>query len=60
MDAEEALQQVEAMDHESLARLWRFGRPGDMRLQGRAGDRLQERLHELGGIPPAMSKRLGW
>lgn len=56
----ERLAKIEVMSHEELARLWRFAPVGDPLMQESCGARVEERLKEFGGIPPELSKRLGW
>jgi hypothetical protein len=54
------MEQINAADHYTLARWWRFGAPGSV-CHDAEGDRLQERLFkEFGGITPEISKSLGW
>jgi hypothetical protein len=52
--------QVEDADHERLARWFRFLPSGDTEEQLRVQDRIGERFKELGGMTPAMSKKIGF
>lgn len=52
--------QIDGMDREDLARMWRFAKSGAPLLQGEAGDYFKKRFGELGGFSPEISKRIGW
>jgi len=55
------LDEVNAMSHTELARLWRFADSSNPRVQGEVGSRLKDRLFkEFGGFTPAISKAIGW
>jgi len=54
-------EKIKNMSHLELARLWRFGKSGDPRLQGENGDLVKTRLfNEYGGFTPEISKEIGW
>lgn len=53
--------EIDKMSHEELARLWRFGKSEDKKLQGEAGEYTRDRLFKhFGGFNPTLSKRIGW
>ena len=52
------LAEVESADHEQLCRWWRF--LPSMRVGDPVSDRLVQRLKDLGGMTPEISKRIGW
>lgn len=66
------MEQVEAMSHYDLARMWRFqGSPGQDAVgqpdfQVKLGEQLKiqkramERFEEMGGWNPSLSKQVGW
>lgn len=54
------IQEVEQMDREAVCHAWRFLRGPMSEEEIRTINRLAERLKELGGFTPAISKRLGW
>lgn len=53
-------EQIESADHEQLARWFRFLPEAFTRTQLAIVTRICERLRELGGMTPEMSKRIGW
>lgn len=58
---EDQRNQIDAMTHMELARLWRHGRSEDPLLQGDAGLHVKHRLFtELGGFTVEVSKAIGW
>lgn len=58
---DEHLAIINDMTHEELCFTWRFAPIGSPLVQGRAGDRLRERLfEEMGGFTPEISKKIGW
>lgn len=54
------IEQVENADHEQLAGWYRFFSCGDTPEQKKICDRIAERLKELGGMTPALEKRIGY
>lgn len=52
--------QVETADLEQLARWFRFLPSGDTREQQKIQDRIGERFKALGGMTPALSKKIGF
>jgi hypothetical protein len=56
------MEEVERADREQLCRWWRFLRSADVhsREEMMIQDRYQERYREVGGMTPAISKRIGW
>lgn len=63
---DKALKEVEAMDHLTMARLWRFGTGPDnteiyFRNDYPVVHAFKKRFFEkLGGFTPEISKQLGW
>ena len=53
------MEQVEKATHEQLARWYRFLPSGDTKEQQKIQDRIAERFKELGGMNPALSKKIG-
>lgn len=51
---------IDDMDHEALARFWRFAPIGHPLIIGEAGDYLAARFSKLGGMTTELSKRIGW
>lgn len=51
---------IDSMSQEQMAAKWRFAPIGDPMFQGEAGDYFTERFKSIGGMTPAISKRLGW
>ena len=54
------LEQVEKASHEQLARWYRFLPSGDTRDQQKILDRVSERFKKLGGMTPALEKKIGF
>ena len=50
---------IDKMTHEQLAHSYRFAPSGDPLWQGPVGDYAMARFKELGGMTPALSKRIG-
>ena len=53
---------VNTMDHETMARLWRFS-PAENPIFSKAYpiyDHFIKRFNEFGGWTPELSKRIGW
>ena len=57
---EEEKAEIDAMSREELCSLWRFARIGDAFWLGERGAYASNRLAELGGFCPEISKRIGW
>lgn len=55
-----AMEQVEEADHEQLARWYRFLPSGDTKEQLKIMDRITERFKKLGGMTPAIEKKIGF
>jgi hypothetical protein len=55
-----AMEQVEKADHEQLARWYRFLPAGDTKEQLKILDRITERFKQLGGMTPAIEKKIGF
>ncbi len=54
-------EKIDAMTQEEMAWEWRFGLEGfGSMLNGQAGIYFQDRFTELGGMTPAISKKIGW
>jgi len=54
-------QQIAAMSHYALCRMWRFAGSGNPLLQGELGDYFKDRLFKhFRGFTPEISKSLGW
>lgn len=51
---------IDAMSRIEMCRLWRFAESGHELLRGKTGDYFAERLTELGGFSPEISKLIGW
>ena len=51
---------IDSMSQYDLCRKWRFADVGDPLLAGETGVYFSERLKELGGMTPEISKSLGW
>lgn len=65
MDSAEITRQIEeinAMSHEAMCRLWRFAPPGHPWFRNDLPffQVFNERLQSLGGFTPEISKRIGW
>jgi hypothetical protein len=54
------LKQVEEASHEQLARWFRFLPSGDTEEQEHIQDRIAARFKALGGMTPALSKKIGF
>lgn len=54
------MEQVEQASHEQLAKWYRFLPSGDTDEQQRIQDRIGQRFKELGGMNPALSKKIGF
>jgi hypothetical protein len=52
--------EIDAMDREHMARLWRFGTVGSAFFQGEVATYFRERFEQLGGWSPSLSKKIGW
>lgn len=52
--------EINDMTHEELCFTWRFAPLGHPIVLGKAGARLKERLDEMGGFTPEISKKIGW
>jgi hypothetical protein len=52
--------EVEQADHEQLARWYRFLPSGDTREQREIADKIAERFKKLGGMTPALEKKIGF
>lgn len=51
---------IDEMSHYEICNLWRFAPTGHPLMQDDAGQYLAQRLKELGGFTPEISKSLGW
>ena len=60
MDEHLAIDKINDMTHEELCFTWRFAPLGHPMVLGEAGARLKERLTEMGGFTPEISKKIGW
>src|SRR5579884_2295882 len=54
------MEQVERANHEQLARWYRFLPSGDTKEQQKIMDRIAERFKRLGGMTPALEKKIGF
>lgn len=54
------IEQIENADHEQLARWYRFLPCGDTADQKKITDRIAERFKKLGGMTPALDRRIGY
>jgi hypothetical protein len=52
--------QIDAMSQYELCRLWRFAKTGHPLISGDTGEYFAQRLKEMGGFTPEISKALGW
>ncbi len=52
--------EIDAMDREQMARLWRFGTTGSEMFQGEVATYFRKRFEELGGWSMELSKKIGW
>lgn len=58
MTTEQLLAEIEKMDHETMARLWRFEPVGSPYFLGDVGIAFKKKLDALGGITPEISKKI--
>jgi hypothetical protein len=54
------LEDGEKANHEQLARWYRFPPSGDTKEQQRIQERITDRFKALGGMTPAISKKIGF
>ncbi len=54
------MEQVEKANYEQLARWYRFLPSGDTKEQQKIMDRIAERFKRLGGVTPALEKKIGF
>jgi len=54
------MEQVEKASHEQLARWYRFLPSGDTREQQKILDKVSEKFKKLGGMTPALEKKIGF
>jgi len=54
------MEQVEKANHEQLARWHRFLPSGDTKEQQKILNRIAERFKKLGGMTPALEKKIGF
>ena len=54
------MEQVEKANHEQLARWYRFLPSGDTKEQQKIMDRIAERFKRLGGMTPALERKIGF
>jgi hypothetical protein len=54
------MEQVEKANHEQLARWYRFLPSGDTKEHQKIMDRIAERFKKLGGMTPALEKKIGF
>lgn len=54
------LEDVEKANHEQLARWYRFLPSGDTKEQRKIQERISVRFKALGGMTPAISKKIGF
>lgn len=60
-DARPWLERIAAMDHEQMARFWRFAPVGhEVFTTPELAQAFQARFSSLGGMTVEMSKRIGW
>lgn len=62
-EIEEALAEIETLDHYDMCRMWRFGeaKPIYLRNDIPTGAAFSKRLFQhFGGFTPEISKSLGW
>ena len=52
--------QVETASREQLAKWYRFLPSGDTQDQQKIQDRIAERFNQMGGMNPALSKKIGF
>ncbi len=51
---------IDKMSQFELCKMWRFAKTGHYLLSGEAGKYFAQRLKEMGGFTPEISKSLGW
>mgnify|MGYP001571895818 CR=1 FL=1 len=57
----ELKEEIDAMTHYEMARLWRFSPSGNPMFEGDVGEYFKDRLFKhFGGFTPGISKSLGW
>ena len=56
----EQKEQIDKMTHAEMAYKWRFGAIGNPLFQGETGEYFSQRMKELGGMTPQISKAIGW
>jgi hypothetical protein len=54
------MEQVEKASHEQLARWYRFLPSGDTKEQQKVLDKIAEKFKKLGGMTPALEKKIGF
>ena len=54
------MEEVEKADREQLCKWWRFLRSPVTDSEFEIMNRIAERLDDLGGFTPEISKRIGW
>lgn len=54
------MEDVEKANHEQLARWYRFLPSGDTKEQRKIQERISVRFKALGGMTPAISKKIGF
>ena len=57
---DELRKEINQMDHETMARLWRFEPAGSKYFIGEASELFMQRFMRFGGMTPELSKRIGW
>ena len=55
-----SVEQVEKANHEQLARWYRFLPSGDTKEQQKVLDKVSEKFKKLGGMTPALEKKIGF
>ena len=60
--SDEHKREIDAMSHEDMARLWRFGPAGHHLFERRSAqfNYFMDRFNSFGGMTPEMSKKIGW
>jgi hypothetical protein len=51
---------IDSLSQYQLCYRWRFAECGDPLFQGECGKYFSQRLQEMGGFTPEISKSLGW
>jgi len=61
-EIQEWLDKIENMTHEDMAKMWRFSIPGHPVFVSGSElyEAFKERFENLGGMTPAISKKIGW